>query len=115
MPEETSRIGTLLLRENEPDRLIDDQLFEKWREEGFVDLDSSEGKPGDSPVLLAFGSVFQLLERLADRQAAQALWLSSPLYNGCYPLFHWFIKNAVTCTDIQDNFFMFGNSLAFRK
>ena len=49
------------------------QLFEKWKEEEFADLYSSEGKPGLSPVILAFVSVFQFMERLADRQAAQAL------------------------------------------
>ena len=73
MPEETGRIGKLLLRENDPYRLIGDQLFERWKEEEFADLYSSEGKPGYSPVILAFVSVFQFMERLADRQAAQAL------------------------------------------
>ena len=73
MPAETGRIGKRLLKENDPYRLIGDQLFEKWKEEEFVDLYSSEGKPGYSPVILAFVSVFQFMERLADRQAAQAL------------------------------------------
>lgn len=73
MPEETGRIGRMLLKENDPYRLIGDQLFEKLNEEEFADLYSSEGKPGYSPVVLAFVSVFQFLERLADRQAAQAL------------------------------------------
>jgi transposase len=73
MPEETGRIGKGLLGENDPYRLIGDQLFEKWKEEEFADLYSSEGKPGYSPVILAFVSVFQFMERLADRQAAQAL------------------------------------------
>jgi hypothetical protein len=62
-----------LLEESDPYRLIGDQLFEKWKEEEFADLFSSEGKPGYSPVILAFVSVFQFMERLADRQAAQAL------------------------------------------
>jgi transposase len=73
MPEETGRIGKVLLRENDPYRLIGDRLFEKWKEEEFADLYSSEVKPGYSPVILAFVSVFQFMERLADRQAAQAL------------------------------------------
>ena len=73
MPEETGRIGKALLKENDPYRLIGDQLFEKWDEEEFADLYSHEGKPGYSPVILAFVSVFQFMERLADRQAAQAL------------------------------------------
>jgi transposase len=73
MPEETGRVGKILLKENDPYRLIGDQLFEKWEEEEFADLYSHEGKPGYSPVILAFVSVFQFMERLADRQAAQAL------------------------------------------
>ena len=73
MPEATGRIGKLLLKENDPYRLIGDQLFERWEEEEFADLYSHEGKPGYSPVILAFVSVFQFMERLADRQAAQAL------------------------------------------
>jgi transposase len=73
MPKETGQIGKNLMEENDPYRLIGDQLFGKWREEEFADLYSSEGKPGYSPVILAFVSVFQFMERLADRQAAQAL------------------------------------------
>lgn len=30
MPEETGQIGKILLRENDPYRLIGDQLFEQW-------------------------------------------------------------------------------------
>jgi len=73
LPEETGRIGKMLLKQNDPYRLIGEELFEKWEEEGFADLYSNEGKPGYSPVILAFVSVFQFMERLADRQAAQAL------------------------------------------
>ena len=73
MPEETGRIGKKLLEENDPYRLIGEQIFEKWEEGEFADLYSSEGKPGYSPVILAFVSIFQFMERLADRQAAQAL------------------------------------------
>ena len=73
MPGETGRIGKMLLEEQDPYRMIGNQLFEKWQEEEFADLYSREGKPGYSPVILAFVSVFQFMERLADRQAAQAL------------------------------------------
>lgn len=73
MPEDTGRIGKALLGESDPYRLIGDRLFEKWEEEEFADLYASEGKPGYSPVILAFVSVFQFMERLSDRQAAQAL------------------------------------------
>jgi transposase len=73
MPEETKRIGRKLLKENDPYRLIGDQLFEQLHEEEYADLYSAEGKPGISPVILAFVSVFQFMEKLVDRQAAQAL------------------------------------------
>jgi len=73
MPEETRRIGESLLDKGDPFRLIGDRLFEKLNEAEFADLYSSEGKPGISPVILAFVSVFEFMERLADRQAAQAL------------------------------------------
>jgi len=73
MPEETRRIGESLLDKGDPFRLIGDRLFEKLSEAEFADLYSSEGKPGISPVILAFVSVFEFMERLADRQAAQAL------------------------------------------
>ena len=39
----------------------------------FVDLYAAEGKPGLSPIILAFVSVFQFMENLADRQAVEAL------------------------------------------
>ncbi len=71
MPEETRRIGKSLLEKDDPYRLIGEQLFEKLNDEEFADLYSSEGKLGFSPVILAFVSVFQFMERLADRQAAQ--------------------------------------------
>ena len=46
MPEETGRIGKMLLEEQDPYRMIGNQLFEKWQEEEFADLYSREGKPG---------------------------------------------------------------------
>lgn len=73
LPEEMKRIGRTLLKENDPYRLIGDQLFEQLQEEEYADLYSVEGKPGISTVILAFVSVFQFLEKLGDRQAAQAL------------------------------------------
>jgi transposase len=73
MPEETKRIGEKLLKEKDVYRLIGDQLFERWKEEEYADLYSAEGKPGISPVILALVSVFQFMEKLADRQAVNAL------------------------------------------
>ena len=73
MPTETERIGRKLLKENDVYRLIGDQLFEQLNEEAYADLYSAEGKPGISPIRLAFLSVFQFREKLADRQAVNSL------------------------------------------
>jgi len=73
MPPETAAVGAALLKEDSPYRLIGDQLFAQLSEAAFADLYSAEGKPGISPVILAFVRVFQFLEKLPDRQAAEAL------------------------------------------
>jgi transposase len=73
MPGETGRIGKTLLEEKNTYRLIGDELFEKLDERDFADLYSPEGKPGISPVILAFVTVFQFMEKLPDRQAAESL------------------------------------------
>jgi transposase len=73
MPDETRRIGQQLLDEKNTYRLIGDELFTKLNEEDFADLYPSEGQPGFSPVVLAFVTVFQFIEKLPDRQAAEAL------------------------------------------
>jgi transposase len=73
MPNETQRIGQHLLQEKNTYRLIGDELFTKLNEQDFADLYPSEGQPGYSPVILAFVTVFQFMEKLPDRQAAEAL------------------------------------------
>jgi len=73
MPPETERIGKRLLKENDVYRLIGERLFEQITEEEYADLYSVEGKPGISPVILAFITVFQYMEKLSDRQAINSL------------------------------------------
>jgi len=73
MPTETEKIGQKLLAENDVYRLIGDRLFVQLKEAEYADLYSIEGKPGISPILLAFITVFQFMEKLADRQAIRAL------------------------------------------
>lgn len=72
MPTETEQIGQKLLPENDVYRLIGDRLFVQLKEAEYADLYSIEGKPGISPILLAFITVFQFMEKLADRQAIRA-------------------------------------------
>lgn len=73
LPEELARLGAVLLPADSPYRLIGDQLYVQYRDEDFADLYHREGKPGLSPVLLAFVTVFQCLENLSDRKAVEAL------------------------------------------
>jgi transposase len=73
MPSETERIGRALMGKESAYRLIGDKLFAELREEEFSDLYPSEGQPGLSPVILAFVTVFQFMEKLPDRQAAESL------------------------------------------
>ena len=73
MPADTALVGSKLLPANSPYRLIGEKLYEQYRDEDFADLYSHEGKPAISPVILAFVIVFQFLEKLSDRQAAEAM------------------------------------------
>lgn len=73
MPPETAAVGKAILKEDSPYRLIGERLFEGCRENDYADLYSMEGKPGISPVILAFVTVFQFMERLPDRQAAESV------------------------------------------
>ncbi len=73
MPAETAVVGEVLLKEDNPYRLTGDKLFEHLSDADFADLYSTEGKPGISPVILAFVTVFQFMEKFPDRQAAEAL------------------------------------------
>jgi hypothetical protein len=54
-----------------PYRRIDATLYEHYHDEDFADLYHREGKPGLSPILRAFVTVFQALENLPDRKAAE--------------------------------------------
>ena len=73
MPAETAAVGKVILKEDSPYRLIGERLFDRYKEDNYADLYSAEGKPGISPVILAFVTVFQFMERLPDRQAAESL------------------------------------------
>ena len=51
---------------------VRDMLGEVFPDERFLDLFGVRGRPGYSPGLLALVSVFQAVEKLTDRQAAEA-------------------------------------------
>lgn len=73
IPEETKKIGEKLLKKGSLYQLVGDEIFEQYRESDFADLYSKEGKPGISPVILAFVSIFQFVEDYPDREAAEAM------------------------------------------
>lgn len=72
MPEELAKLAHLVPVDSTY-RLVGDTLYEQYREVDFVDMYHAEGRPGISPVDLAFVTVFQFLENLSDRQAAEAV------------------------------------------
>src|SRR5262245_49623048 len=61
------------LAADDPYKLIGDLLYEDYHDEDFADLYHKEGKPALSPVMLALVLVFQALENLSDRKAAEAV------------------------------------------
>ena len=75
MPPETAELGRKLLDEQHPYRLIGDRLDDLLQDEDFRALYSLIGGPALSPVLLALVLVFQMLEKLPDRLAAEAVRL----------------------------------------
>lgn len=75
IPADTAALGRKLLNENHPCRLIGDRLSELIRDEDFRSLYTPIGGPAISPALLALVTVFQMMEKLPDRLAAEAVVL----------------------------------------
>lgn len=73
MSPEIAAWGAQYLSEASAYKLIGDTLYAEYHDEEFADLYHREGKPALSPVLLAFVTVFQCLENLSDRAAANAV------------------------------------------
>ena len=73
MPIEMLPLGIALLAPDSPYRLVGERLYEEYRETDFADLYPVEGQPAFPPVDLAFVTVFQYMEDLSDRQAAEAM------------------------------------------
>lgn len=83
-------------------RLIGDRLFAQLNEAEYADLYSSERKPGISPILLAFVSVFQFMEKPADRQAVRALQMRLNWKDALHlPLGQDKLTNGISPADFQ--------------
>lgn len=75
IPSETLELGQKLLGADNVYRLIGEELGELLGEEEFEQMYSPIGGPALSPVMLAMVLVFQMMEKLPDRQAAEAVRL----------------------------------------
>jgi len=73
MPVEMESLGIILLKPDNPYRLVGERLYAQYHEADYADLYPAEGQPALSPVDLAFVTVFQYMEDLSDRQAAEAM------------------------------------------
>jgi len=75
IPEETAKLGHKLLDKNSIYRLIGDRLAKLIKDEDFTGMYSLKGGPALSPVILSFVIIFQMLEKLPDRLATEAVRL----------------------------------------
>jgi transposase len=72
IPEQTRQLVEPLLPRDSVYRLVGAEIDEIMSDEDFIDLYAEEGRPAVNPVVLALVSVFQFLEMLPDRAAAEA-------------------------------------------
>lgn len=72
IPGETARIGQAILKEGSPYRLIGDDIHEILTIEDFVHLYSTDGRGAVCPLILSLVTLFQFVENLPDREAAEA-------------------------------------------
>jgi transposase len=74
LPEDTARVARAAFKRKGSIYLtIGDQLSALFDEVDFAQLYAADGKPAISPNLLALVSVFQFMENLPDREAADAV------------------------------------------
>lgn len=73
IPEETRRLVEPLLAADSVYRLVGNEINQIVSDEDFLDMYAAEGRPAVNPVVLALVSIFQFLEKLPDRAAAEAV------------------------------------------
>ena len=71
IPEETRRVVELLLGENNVYRLIGQEIEQMLDEAVLAERYDEEGRPAINPMMLMLVTVFQFLEKLPDRMAAE--------------------------------------------
>src|SRR5918911_222375 len=73
IPEETVRIARAAFPRGNPYMTMRDQLGRLYDDQDFAALFSKRGRPAEVPWQLALVCVFQFMEGLSDRQAAEAV------------------------------------------
>jgi len=73
IPEETVRVARAAFPRGNPYLSMRDQLGTLYDDQDFATLFSQRGRPAEAPWQLALVCVFQFMEGLSDRQAAEAV------------------------------------------
>ena len=73
IPEETARLARTICPKGTLYMHIRDQLGIIYETQSFADLFSTRGQPAEAPWRLALVCIFQFIEGLTDRQAAEAV------------------------------------------
>lgn len=71
VPAETAQLVEPLLPPDSVYRVVAECADDFLSDEDFVELYADEGRPGINPVILSLVTIFQFLEKLPDRVAAQ--------------------------------------------
>lgn len=71
MPPDTAAVGQKLLRESNRYRIIGDHLADLLQDEQFAEMYEATGRQAISPSLLGLVTLFQFLENVPDREAAE--------------------------------------------
>src|SRR5215472_17518757 len=73
IPEETARVAHAVFPHGNIFMQLRDTLGTIYTDEAFADLFPTHGQPAEAPWRLALVTVFQFMEGLTDRQAAEAV------------------------------------------
>lgn len=74
IPEETARVARAAFPRGNAYIRMRDELDTIYEDEQFERLFRHRGQPAESPWRLALVTIFQFVESLSDRQAADAVW-----------------------------------------
>jgi len=73
LPEQTAQVAKQAFRKGNIYLTIGDEIGMIFKNEDFADLYAREGKPAIPPYILAMVLIFQYMENLSDREAADAV------------------------------------------